>query len=123
MPSVLESSYIKPTRPYSQNELNDMRTSFADRINLSNVVAKHKKCQHFYRVKKNGKKYNSISSNKEPGNCSICWKLNKVPDSLYDNATTLVNLYETMFSKPIDRLSYDSVDVETCYYKWLYEQH
>ena len=123
MPSVLESSYIKPTRPYSQNELSDMRTKFAERYNLSDVFARHLKCKHFYKVKINGKKYNNIQNNPESdgGNCSVCWKLSKIPEHLYDNARDLIFLYEDRFQSEPKKLCYDSVDVETCYYKWIYE--
>lgn len=123
MTSALESVYIKPERPYSQHELQDMRTKFSERNYISDVFAHHDKCSHFYRVKKNGKKFNNIISENDPGNCTVCWKLSKTPHHLYDNAMDLVFLYEKTFKDPVDRMFYDDVDIETCFYTWIYEQH
>jgi len=124
MTSILESEYVKPTRPYSQNELKDNRKKFFDRYNISDVFACHKKCGHFYRVKKNGKKYKYISEteNSDTGNCSICWKLSKTPNYLKENAKDLIYLYEDRFKNDPDRLTYDNNDIEECYYRWIYEQ-
>lgn len=121
MTSVLESTYVKPTRPYSQNELNDKRTKLFEKKNLINVFAKHERCGHFYRVKNNGKKHTSILENNDPGNCSVCWKISKTPDYLYDNAKELVYLYEERFRDEPSKIDYDMVDIETCYYTWIYE--
>jgi len=124
MTSVLESDYVKPTRPYSQNELSDTRSKFFQRYNISDVFACHKKCGHFYRVKKNGKKYKYILENNDndTGNCSICWKLSKTPNYLKENAKDLVFLYEQRFKTEPEKLTYDNNDIETCYYRWIYEQ-
>ena len=123
MTSVLESVYIKPERPYSQHELQDMRTKFSERNYISHVFAHHDKCSHFYRVKKNGKKFVNLNSGNNAGNCTVCWKLSKTSHDLYDNAGELIFLYEKTFKDPIKVLSYDDVDIETCFYKWIYEQN
>lgn len=124
MTSILESDYVKPTRPYSQNELKDKRHNFFTRYNISDVFAYHKKCGHFYRVKKNGKKYKFLTEDTDTdiGNCSICWKLAKTPNYLKENAKDLIYLYETKFKNDEERLSYDNNDIENCYYRWIYDQ-
>ena len=120
MTSVLESDYIKPTRPYSSNELSDMRNNFFKKINLSNVIASHKNCKHFYYVKENGRKEKELNENNNVGNCSCCWKLSKTPNDLFQKAEELVNIYSTKFKEYPSTLNYDLLDVEICFYKWLY---
>ena len=120
MTSVLESEYIKPTRPYSSNELSDMRNNFLKKINLSNIIASHKDCGHFYFVKENGRKEKELNENNNVGNCSCCWKLSKTPNNLSQKAEELVNIYSTKFNEYPSSLSYDLLDVEICFYKWLY---
>ena len=87
MTSVLESDYIKPTRPYSSNELSDMRNNFF---------------------------------NNNVGNCSCCWKLSKTPNNLLQKAEDLVNIYSTKFNEYPSFFTYDLIDIEICFYKWLY---
>ena len=121
MTSVLESSYIKPNRPYSSNELNDKRENFIKKNNLSNTKAYHKKCRHFYYVKENGRKEKELNENIEnSGNCSCCWKLNKTPKYLLKNAEDLVNAYSDKFGTFPECLTYDLLDIEISFYKWLY---
>ena len=120
MTSVLESDYIKPTRPYSSNELSDMRNNFFKKINLSNVIASHKNCKHFYYVKENGRKEKELNENNSVGNCSCCWKLSKTPNQLFKKAEELVDIYSTKFNEHPSSLTYDLIDIEICFYKWLY---
>lgn len=120
MTSVLESDYIKPTRPYSSNELSDMRNNFFKKYNLSNVVASHKNCGHFYFVKENGRKEKELSENDNVGNCSCCWKLSKTPNNLLEKAEELVHIYSEKCHNYPTFLSYNLVDLEICFYKWLY---
>lgn len=122
--SALETEYIKPKRPYSQNELKDIREKLYKKYNLSNEVkAKHDKCGHFYNVKKNGRKFNLIieSDYQENGNCSVCWKIHRTPKYLKDSAYNLVSEYENLFRNESPFLSYDMNDIEKVYYKWLLE--
>jgi hypothetical protein len=121
MTSVLESSYIRPSRPYSINELNDTRENFIKKINLSSTKAFHKNCGHFYFVKENGRKEKELSENNDNvGNCSCCWKLNKTPKNLQKNAEDLVNIYSLKFNSQQPGLTYDLLDIEISFYKWLY---
>jgi len=124
MTSVLTTDYVPQTRPYSQNELRDMREKLYSKLNLSNILASHPKCKHFYFVRKNSRKYNNIKEENNPdsGNCSVCWKLNNTPKDLYDKAEELVYLFEREFKEPRYDLTYDSFDIENCYYNWIYER-
>ena len=121
MTSVLESSYVRPSRPYSSNELNDTRNIFIKKNNLSNIMAYHKKCGHFYYVKENGRKEKEINENNDNvGNCSCCWKLSKTPKNLQKNAEVLVNIYSEKFKVLPPYITYDLLDIEISFYKWLY---
>ena len=120
MNSVLNSDYIKPSRPYSNSELKDMKENFMKKLNLSNVRAFHKDCGHFYYVKENGRKEKELNENDNVGNCSCCWKLSKTPNNLLQKAEDLVNIYSTKFNEYPSFFTYDLIDIEICFYKWLY---
>lgn len=121
MTSVLVSDYIKPDRPYSNNELKDIQENFMKKLNLSKVRAFHKDCGHFYYVKENGRKEKELSENiNNIGNCSCCWKLNKTPKDLILKAEELVEIYCKNFYEYPSVLTYDLIDLESSFYKWLY---
>lgn len=121
MTSVLESEYYEPDRPYSQDELKDMKVSLYRRIRLGKEKAFHKKCNHFYYVKENSKKEKEIKSDSNDiGNCSVCWSLSKTPNNLKDKAYDLTNAYMSQFGDNSESLTYDSYDLEDIFYKWLY---
>ena len=118
--SILESEYLSPSRPYSLNELKDKRKNLYKYINLSDTIAKHPKCNHFYLVKKNGKKDKDIKQKNDYGNCSCCWKLSKTPKHLKDKAYNIINHYSKNFIDDKIEITYDLLDLETIFYKWLY---
>jgi hypothetical protein len=123
MTSALESDYIEPTRPYSQNELKDMRLALYRNLRLGAVTARHEKCGHIYLTKQNGRKEKEIreTGDVDVGKCSACWKINKTPRQLRNKATNLALDYRDTFFYPPTILSYRKIDLETVYYKWLYE--
>jgi len=124
MSSVLETQYIPAKRPYSQDELKDNRVRLHTRYNiLHSIYARHSQCNHFYLVKKNGRKYNIIveSEGSENGNCSVCWKLRKTPKYLKDSAYSLVTEYENIFINDLKYLTYDTIDIERSFYTWLFK--
>ena len=124
--SVLESEYIKQNRPYSQNELKYLRDNLYRNLRLCNKISRHSKCQHFYYVKENSRKEKEmIETNRceNVGNCSVCWKLNKTKESLIDKAEYLVEMYCSSFYKELDNYTYDLLDLETVFYKWLYYEN
>ena len=121
--SILETEYIKPTRPYSYNELYDRQKKLYKYLKLSNIKAEHKKCKHFYFVKENGRKEKDIKEQNSPdiGNCSCCWKLNKTPKYLKNKAYDIVDLYcNRFYDNP--EITYSLLDLETVFYKWLYTE-
>jgi hypothetical protein len=124
MTSVLESKYITSTRPYSQNELKDMSKNIHNRANLGKKMAKHSKCGHIYITKTNGKKEKEMiqQNSCDVGKCSVCWKISKTPNILRDKAKNLAQDYYNTFNNNINFFSYQKVDLENAYYKWLYEE-
>jgi hypothetical protein len=121
MTSVLESKYVEQTRPYSQNELNDMRTGLYRNFKLGKIKAYHDKCGHFYVVKENGKKEKELKENPDNvGNCSVCWKLSKTPTELKYSANDMVANYVKCFYYEPSRYTYDLNDLEYIFYQWLY---
>jgi hypothetical protein len=124
MTSILESEFIGSTRPYSQNELRVMSKNIHNNANLGKIMAKHSKCGHIYITKKNGRKEKEIiqQNSSDVGKCSVCWKISKTPITLRDKAKNLVDDYYNNFNNNIDFFSYQKVDLENAYYKWLYEE-
>lgn len=125
MTSVLETDYIESKRPYSQDELQHMRKNLYHSMRMGNTLAQHTHCGHFYFVKQNGRKEKEIidTGDSNCGNCSVCWKLAKTPNYLRDRAEKLINAYTEDFSPilPSKYMSYSKVDLETSFYRWLYE--
>ena len=121
-PSILESEYIPPSRPYSGNEITDLHNNFNRRLHLSEHRAYHSECSHFYHVTKGGRKETSLLASGDSGNCSVCWKLNKTPRHIRNNAYDLVNAYSTTFENTDIPLYYGTYDLEHAFYIWLYRE-
>jgi hypothetical protein len=119
--SVLEAEYVEPQRPYSSNELVSMRNKLFRQLRLGKIRAHHQKCNHFYFVKENGRKEKDIfeQNTEDCGNCSVCWKLNKTPKNLRNRASSLINEYCITFQDELPNLTYEVVDLENAFYKWL----
>jgi hypothetical protein len=121
MKHILLQNYIPPTRPYSQLELLDVQCQLYNDMKLNpTVFAHHPDCNHFYLVKKKGKKESDILTDNNPGNCSVCWNLMKTPYDLKDKAEMLIEGYISEFRVPPDHLTYELLDLETTYYRWIY---
>ena len=121
MKHILLQNYEPPTRPYSQLELMDLQSQFYQEMKLNPVVfAHHPECNHFYLVKKKGKKEQDILENNNAGNCSVCWNLIKTPYELKSKAESLIDGYMSDFRVPQDTLSYELLDLETTFYRWIY---
>jgi len=124
MTSILNSEYVEPTRPYSQKELEQNRIQTYRSMRLGKTRAHHRRCDHFYLVKDNGRKEKEMKENNsnDMGNCSVCWKVNKTPRNLKNAASSLVSGYSNAFYDEPEFLDHGSVDLETSFYKWLYEE-
>lgn len=121
MTSVLDIQYFEQSRPYSQNELSDMRNALYRNLRLGKEKAYHDRCRHFYIVKENGKKEKEIKENSNNiGNCSVCWKVSKTPSTHKSKAHDMVNAYISEFYDEPSRYTYDMYDLENIFYQWLY---
>ena len=123
--SVLETSYVEPDRPFSQKELKYLRDNLSTRMRLNNSIrCHHKKCNHFYLVKQNGRKEKEILDTKsqDVGNCSICWKLKRTPEYLCPTAKDILSIYYNNFYIEPKLLSHGIVHIENVFYTWLYEE-
>lgn len=120
---ILEQDFEAPDRPYSLKELAIMREKAYRALRLGKTKAKHQSCGHFYFVKENSRKEKEIldQNSDDVGNCSVCWKLNKVDRHLKFRAKNLVHTYSSSFYEEPKYLTYWSVTMETVFYKWLYE--
>ena len=118
MSHILNTKYIPQTRPYSQDELKDNQQKLYDNLHLDikNMVH-HKSCNHFYFVKKNGRKAKEMikENSTDVGNCSICWKLRKINDEFYDKAMFIVEKYSDLFYNNPTYLTYDMLDIQNIY--------
>ena len=123
--SVLEYEIKEKTRPYSNDELKEEREKFYSSLKLSNVVAKHNRSKHMYKVRENGKKYQEImtTGNSDCGNCSVTWKLRKTPNELKDRAKELIDsYYDIFYDGDPENVSYYELNVEMDFYNWLYNE-
>ena len=124
MTSILETDYIEQTRPYSQDELLDIRSRLYRQLRLGKYKAYHLKCSHIYLVKENSKKEKEIlEDSSNIGNCSVCWKISKTHSDLKHKARDLVTFYMTEFYNDDVKLTYNLSDLENIFYKWLYLDH
>jgi hypothetical protein len=121
MTSVLENDYVEQSRPYSQNELNNIKQQTYRNFRLGKSRAYHMSCNHCYLVKKNGRKEREMNakSSYDVGNCSVCWKIGKTPVRLLGKASKLAKVYNDTPDNKI--LKYQDVILERIFYKWLYE--
>ena len=109
---ILKQKYVPPTRPYSQLELLQAEKDLRSRLLLTNDFVEYSDCGHFYLTKQGG-------SNRT-GKCSVCWKFKQTDNSLKEIAENLILEYCRSFLTPPTRLTYEILDLETCFYKWLY---
>lgn len=123
--SVLESDYKEPEdRPYSQKELCSTLEKFFGYMRIGKTCAQHKMCNHVYRVKINGRKEKEIleTKNNDTGNCSVCWKFSKTQRFLKNKAENLINSYIEHYNNNEEYKTFEGVDLEIAFYKWLYEE-
>lgn len=122
--SILEKEYMEPDRPYSQKELQYNRNKVFRSLRIGSTRANHKKCGHFYFVKENGRKEKEIKEamSEDVGNCSVCWKFNKTPRHLIVAARNLTEEYCKRYYDPPTYLTYENVELEISFFKWLYEE-
>jgi len=128
--SILESDYVKPHRPISNDELKSRYKKYMNKFKLSSEMVYHKNTRYFYHVKKYGKKEKEILEKKENneenynhdiGNCSVSWRLSQTPKHLKNLAHDVVDEYMKVFNQENDK-KYSDYDLELMrvFYTWLY---
>ena len=122
--SVLEKDYTPVNRPYSQAELETTRKRFYTSMRIGSVKAHHRRCNHFYFVKENGRKEKMIKENDncDTGNCSVCWKMTKTPRHLRSRAKEVLehymNGYDYRQDNNITYLYHSDIEAEKTFYTW-----
>jgi hypothetical protein len=112
--SILELKYVPPTRPYSQKELSKAHDNLFNSLRLGdNYVYFSDSCNHFYFTKE-------VSRNKTSP-CLVCKKLKETNANLRETAERLIEEYNKRFINKPEKLSYDLIDIENVYYKWIYK--
>lgn len=107
-------------RPYSQNELKEIREKNLGRMHIGNTMCFHDKCNHFYFAKKGGKKEDNVINNNDYGSCSVCWKLRNSFETNRNSFEELIDEYNMYFSEKPDKWTIKLITLEKNYYKWLY---
>ena len=123
--SVIEQDYVPPTRPYSQNELKDMRLRTFRSFRVGKELVIHRVCGHTYFATIGGRKEQEVKTtgNSDAGNCSVCWKIRHMPTSdLGDRAYYIASVYADELPYMQERLEYRTVELERIFYAWLYER-
>ena len=109
--SILELKYIPPTRPYSQKELLKIHENLFKELKIgNNYVYFEDSCHHFYFTKE---------INKAP--CLVCKKMKETKKNLLGTAERLIEEYNKKFFIKPEKLSYNLIDIENIYYKWIYK--
>ena len=120
--SVLELDNIA-LRPYSRKELKNIRYQSFRNLRIGKVMITHSECNHKYYARANGRKEKEVNEGISPTNCSVCWKINRTPRRLKNDAIKLTHDYISteghLFENPS---SYEYVCLEQNFYTWLYTE-
>jgi hypothetical protein len=122
MSSVLDSVYEQPTRPYAKDELTDMRVDMREKIRLGELRADHSRCEHFYYTRAKSRKEKAImeTGNTDSGACSVCYNLGKTSKQHKRSAMELVDAYWNAFHEEPEEMTHGLLDIENCFYTWLF---
>ena len=122
--SVLEKGYSQAERPYSDNELENIRSKCQGKLRIGEVHIHHSRCGHRYFARSGGKKEAEAleADSVDVGNCSVCWKISRTPRHLKRHAKDLVYNYTTYLSETPERWTFELVELENMYYIWLYKE-
>ena len=107
-------------RPYSQDELKDIRERYIKKMKLSNKYLFYTDTHYMYRCKRFGKKEELIkhnNSNINIGQCSILHKLRETEDGLKPYYNQLIN-YIMWYDSRYVTIEYLLNEHE--FYSWLY---
>lgn len=126
------SDYVEPSRPYSSLECKDIIDRYNYKNGISKIIYCHKRCNHFYNVLKNSKKYNEVLKENElesiteeivytsnRNNCSVCWNIRKFENN--KEIKKIVRYYDSNLNGDFDGIwTYDLVDLYKNYYNFIY---
>ena len=127
--TVLDENYEKPTRPFSQKELQSIRADYMRNLKLSNEMVFHSKSKYKYYVKKWGNKEKTIIENrnnevedynKDIGNCSVSWKIAKTHPRNKKYVRSICDDYAQHAEN--ERLTHYDVELFRIFYTWLYHE-
>jgi hypothetical protein len=62
-----------------------------------------------------------ISNKNKSSSCLVCKKMKETNKNLLGTAERLIEEYNKNFFKKPEKLSYDLIDIENIYYRWLYK--
>ena len=126
---ILDSEYSEPTRPYSQQELEEMIENVKKKLKLSDVKLEYTRNNYIYYTKKYGKKEKQCLENQKNGieypnrnisGCSIEWQLRQTPEEYYHIAEDIIDAYMDYEHNPPEKISYFNVEIFRMFYSWLY---
>jgi len=121
--SIPEEDKVNYMRPFSQKELLSLREKLYKNLRLGTMRVYHDECQHFYYVRHNGRKEKDMLQNNSTnnvGNCSVCWKVNKTTLNQQTQIKDLISDYSNYLYTDPTYLTYDLIELEKDFYKWLY---
>ena len=127
--TVLNENYEKPTRPFSQKELQSIKKDYIRNLKLSDEMVSHTKTKYKYFVKKWGNKEKTIIENREAGmedyntdigNCSVSWKIAKTHPQYKNYVKEITCQYMDTHDK--ERLTHFDVELFRVFYTWLYHE-
>ena len=122
MEQLLTKQLPPADRPYSQDELTDIRQRNLERLNIGSTMVYHPNSGYFYLAKAGGKKEAAVLSGEtlEDGCCSVCWKLRKTPSELREIANNMIDEFILRFEKKPEKWTRELIHLENTFYKWLY---
>jgi hypothetical protein len=128
---TLTKPYKKLDRPISRDELIENRKQTYKYLRLSQTFIFHF-CDHLYLAKEGGRKHKSNDRIRDATECSVCWKLTKIPKELKINAYKLINSYrdicfvlkvdDNIKNYPIENI-YDMLEIEKRFYELIYVEY
>ena len=117
MEQLLTKQLPAADRPYSQDELADIRQRNLERLNIGSTMVYHPNSGYFYLAKSGGKKEAAVLSGEvlEDGCCSVCWKLRKTPSELRDIANTMIDEFILRFEKKPEKWTRELIHLENTF--------
>ena len=120
---ILLEKYKELNRPVSQYELKYLQKNYRFGLNLSNLHITHADCKHTYLCRRFGKKFKELQeddSNRDIGNCSVCWKISHTEFILKQIAKDFADEYYHITTNNTPD-TYYKIQLEKNFHSWLYK--